>query len=212
MMRRAMRRTLLVCASGVSLVVLMVVPVLAWSSPGSEVTTDTSALGTTISVITSDTNEPGSGTTDAGTTSTTFTVTVEPQDAETYQLALLGSDLDFAVSASGQSAQSQAPLSIVNTGTAPFGVFVGADMAPADAGGHQLRFSDSPQHDEVCWSLSTTADIAGGVAISDSSAAGFGVLEPGRSLVLYSYLRLGSGLDYPGVYSWTGTVYAVPTA
>ena len=187
------------------LALLLVVPALAESST----TTDASTTDTTVAGGPTST---GSDTSETLTTAASggVTVTVDATDVGTYQVSLLGNHLDFSVGAVGQLARSQDPLSIINSGSAPFEVYVSADTPPSSGPGHQLSFSDSPGQDQVCWSLSVTPDVGGGVSVTDTSAAGFGVLRPGGSLTLYSYLRMGSGLGYPGVYTWTGTVYAVP--
>ena len=200
-----MKRALLISASSLMLALLLVVP--AWAD--SSTTTDTDTTDTTV---VSGSTSTSSGTSETSTTGASegVTVTVDATDVGTYQLSLLGSDLDFTVNAVDQLVRSQDPLSIINTGTAPFDVYVSADAAPASGTEHRLSFSDSPGLDQVRWSLSVTPDAGGSVSVTDSMAAGFGVLEPGGSLTLYSYLRIGSGLSYPGVYRWTGTVYAVP--
>ena len=177
-------------------------------------TTGTDAPGDLESTTTS--SEPPS--TDEGTTSTAtstetttgVTVTTVAADAGFYQVSLLGNDLGFQFPGFGQWAQSQNPLSIVNSGDSPFDVYISANSAPASGPGHLLRFSDSPGQNEARWLLSEQASSGSGHSVTDSVATGFGTVLPGGSLTLYSYLLMGTGLEHAGVYSWTATVYAVP--
>jgi hypothetical protein len=165
---------------------------------------------------------PDDATTTADVTTTTadvtttvtagIRITVDATDVGTYQLSLLGSQLDFKVTALGQTVQSQDPLTVVNNGTAQFDIYIGADSAPASTSGDRLSFSDPPGKDQISWSLASVADEAQGAPVSDGPATDFGILAPGRSLTLYSYLRLGDGLEHPGIYRWTATVYAVPVS
>ena len=142
-------------------------------------------------------------------TSQGFTATLDAADAGTYQISLMGS-LDFATYQANQSVSSQSPLSIYNGGTRSFYVYVSADNPPSYMGMYKLWFSDYPGQDQVRWTL--TPQYGPEMSVSDQYATSFGSIDPGNSMTLYSTLYMGSGITYPGQYSWTGTVYAVPTS
>ena len=142
-------------------------------------------------------------------TSQGFTATLDAADAGTYQISLMGS-LDFATYQANQSVSSQSPLSIYNGGTRSFYVYVSADNPPSYMGMYKLWFSDYPGQDQVRWTL--TPQYGPEMSVSDQYATSFGSIDPGNSMTLYSTLYMGSGITYPGQYTWTGTVYAVPAS
>ena len=143
-----------------------------------------------------------------------FTATLDAAGAGTYQISLYGNSIDFTMSGpqAYQTLQSQSPLSVYNSGTAAFDMYVSADGSPSYMGMYSLGFSDMPGQDQVRWTLGTNSWPGGGdTSVSDMWATGFGRLYPSNSMTLYSFLYTGSGISYPGQYSWGGTVYAVPT-
>ena len=144
-------------------------------------------------------------------TSQGFSATLNAADPGTYQISLMANSLDFATSQPYQSVSSQNPLSVYNSGSRAFDVYVSADGAPSYMGMYWLGFSDSPGQDQVRWTLTQWPNMNMDTSISDTYAASFGTISPGNSMTLYSNLYMGSGLTYAGQYSWTGTVYAVPT-
>jgi len=139
-----------------------------------------------------------------------FTVTLNAADVGAYQISLMGSSLDFTVYAPYQSVSSQYPLSIYNSGTRDFDVYVSADTAPSYMGMYWLGFSDSPGQDQVRWTLTQWPGMGMDTSVDDMYASYFGTLYTYSSMTLYSNLQMGSGVSYPGQYTWTGTVYAVP--
>jgi hypothetical protein len=145
-------------------------------------------------------------------TSQGFTATLDAANAGTYQVSLYGNGYYFTTSGSSpyQTLYSQEQMTVYNSGTMPFSLFVSADGPPSWMGMYNLSFSDSPWQDQVRWSLSLSSMPGGDTSITDSSASGFGNLYPSSSMTLYSFLNTGSGFSYPAQYSWTGTVYAVP--
>ena len=145
-------------------------------------------------------------------TSQGFSATLDAAGAGMYQISLMGNSLDFAMSGPWgcQTLQSQNPLSIYNSGTMQFDVYVSADGAPSYMGMYYLGFSDSPGQDQVRWSLSPYPWMGMDTTVSDMWASNFGGLSPSNSMTLYSFLYTGSGVTYPALYGWTGTVYAVP--
>ncbi len=143
--------------------------------------------------------------------SETFTSTMDAEDPGTYHMSLLGS-LDFGTCAVNQTVSSQNPLFISNDGTKAFDVYVSANDVPSLAGAHHLAFSDSPGQDQVRWALTQTPNPGSGTAISESAAANFGSVGPGDGMTLYSTVHVGTGLTHPGEYTWSATVYAVPTS
>jgi hypothetical protein len=148
-------------------------------------------------------------------TSQGFTATLNAASAGTYQISLMGNSLDFTMSGADayQTLGSQSPLSIYNSGTAPFDVYVSADSAPSYMGYYYLGFSDMPGQDQVRWALSPYSSPGmGDTSVTDMYASGFGPLSPYNSMTLYSFLYTGSGVSYPGQYGWSGTVYAVPNS
>lgn len=215
-----MKRAFLISIWALVLVLCLAIPAWAWDSSTSDATDTTTTVAEPPTSVPSDTTTATlppttapTGTTSAASTteaSQGVTVTMDASDVGTYQISLLGSDLDFTVTGLNQLVESQNPLSIVNSGTASFDVYVSADSPPSSGLEHQLSFSDSPGHNQVRWSLAAEPDAAQAVSVTDTNAAGFGALGPGQSITLYSYLQMGSGLDYPGVYGWHATVYAVP--
>jgi hypothetical protein len=140
-----------------------------------------------------------------------FTVTLNAADVGAYQISLMGGTLDFTVYSPYQSAASQTPLSIYNSGTRNFDVYVSADYAPNYMGMYWLGFSDSPGQDQVRWTLTQWPGMGMDTSVNEMYASYFGTLYTYSSMTLYSNLQMGSGLTYPGQYTWTGTVYAVPT-
>jgi hypothetical protein len=145
-------------------------------------------------------------------TSQGFTATLDAANAGTYQVSLYGNGYYFTTSDSSpyQTLYSQEPMTVYNSGTMPFSLFVSADGPPTWMGMYNLSFSDSPSQDQVRWSLSQSSTPGGDTSITDSWATTFGDLYPTNSMTLYSFLTTGSGFTYPAQYSWTGTVYAVP--
>ena len=91
-------------------------------------------------------------------------------------------------------------------------MYVSADTLPALMGVYHLAFSDSPGQDQVRWTLTQTPNTGSDTAISESSAANFGTINPGNGMTLYSRVQVGTGLTHPGQYTWSATVYAVPTS
>jgi hypothetical protein len=144
-----------------------------------------------------------------------FTATLDATNAGNYQISLYGSGYSFATSgsASYQSLTSPDSLSVYNSGSLPFNVWVSADASPYDSQ-HMwgLGFSDSPGQDQVRWTLSPNSWPNSGYdqSVTDSWATPFGSVDPGNSTTLYSFLYTGSGFSHATQYGWTGTVYAVP--
>ena len=144
-------------------------------------------------------------------TSQTFTVTLDAADPGTYQMSLMGG-LDFSTYAMNQTVSSQNPLYITNTGTRAFDVYVSADTVPAYMNMYFLAFSDSPGQDQVRWTLTQTPNMGMDTSINESYAANFGTLNPGGGMTLFSTVQMGTGLTVPGEYTWSATVYGVPTS
>jgi hypothetical protein len=140
-----------------------------------------------------------------------FTVTLNAADVGAYQISLMGSSLDFTVYTPYQSVASQTQLSIYNSGSRNFDVYVSADTAPSYMGWYWLGFSDYPGQDQVRWTLTQWPGMGMDTSVNEMYASYFGTLYTYSSMTLYSNLQMGSGLSYPGQYTWTGTVYAVPT-
>jgi hypothetical protein len=181
---------------------------------------DTSSTEVTPGVTTSTEVTPGATTSTVTTIASSdtaarqgLTVTADAGDVDSYQLSLLGNSLDFVLDSSNAWCRSETPLSIVNNGVRPFEVYISADAPPSNSiGGYPLTFSESPDADQVHWVLSSRPEVEGATSVSDTYAADLGEIAPGGSLTLYSFLSIGSGLTYPGTYTWNATVYAVPVA
>ena len=146
-----------------------------------------------------------------GITSNGFTATLNAADVGTYQISLMGNSLDFSTSALNQTAPSQSPLYIYNSGTHAFDVYVGADSTPSYMGMYFLGFSDNPGQDQVRWTLTQSPGTGTDTSVSETYPSYFGMLSAMGSMTLYSNVQMGTGLTYPAQYSWSGTVYAVPT-
>jgi hypothetical protein len=144
-------------------------------------------------------------------TSQGFTATLNAADTGSYQISLMGNSLDFTTYALNQSVPSQNALSIYNMGARAFDVYVSADSAPSYMGMYWLGFSDYPGQDQVRWTLTQWPNMGMDTSVNEMYATNFGTLYSYNAMTLYSNLLMGSGLSYPAWYSWTGTVYAVPT-
>jgi hypothetical protein len=140
-----------------------------------------------------------------------FSATLNAADVGTYQISLMGNSLDFTTYALNQSVPSQSPLTIYNSGSQDFDVYVSADTAPSYMGMYWLQFSDSPGQDQVRWTLTQWPGMGMDTSVNEMYASSFGNLYPSNAMTLYSDLLMGSGLSYPAWYTWSGTVYAVPT-
>jgi hypothetical protein len=139
-----------------------------------------------------------------------FSATLNAADPGTYQISLSGNSLDFSTNGPNDYVASQYPLSIYNGGNRDFEVYVSADGAPSYMGMYWLGFSDYPGQDQVRWTMTQWPSMGMDTPVCDWYASNFGTLSAGNYMTLYSNLQMGTGLTYPGQYTWSGTVYAVP--
>ena len=97
-------------------------------------------------------------------------------------------------------------------GSRAFDVYVSADSAPSYMGMYWLGFSDYPGQDQVRWTLTQWPNMGMDTSVNEMYASSFGTLSSYNvNDALLESVRWVPASPTRRQYSWSGTVYAVPT-